>query len=476
MKANVRSIFIILDVIYFFTFIATFTCIIYNYISLKGTNFGYLLSICENWKSHPILKINKNFDCKQNLITEKWPGTIEGCVYNNRIHRGVCTDGVGVRIAPIGKVPFTYWRGINLCSEKIQIGYINITLAENDSSCPLGTKSCGVVDSKNNVMCLDLSQECPLNHIEFINSDDLASIKGIERMESLKIEGGYLISGRVSSTQERILIQFALEEAQPCLDTNYKNYVIKPFFFEKFYQDEKCYEGFGDEKYDPRWVYLDSDLYYKIFQDNGIFQLMFGFVDFSEKIEEIIKKQPKINLYGRSYIGLSIKCHDYIKENKMSRQIFQEIRGFDKICEEMSFMAFFSIFFESMAILLNIIFYFIYNSHFYNLNDEITIKKFKNKILINVVCCIPYVLSFAINSCIFSNLKSNSTNFYILADPECSDKFTYISASENMKKIEFSKRLCLPAIIGTLYLFIIPFVCLIIFRKNFEKEYKKLLK
>ena len=325
-------------------------------------------------------------------------------------------------------------------------------------------------------MCLDLSQECPINHIEIINNDDLESIKAIERMESLKLEGGYLISGRVSSNKKNIFTQFVLQEGQPCLDTNYVNYVNKPFFFEKFYQDDQCYKGIGDDIYDPRWVYLDSDSYYNIFQDNGIFQLMFGFVDFSEKIKEIIEKQPRINLYGRSYIGLSVKCHHYIKENKMSRQIFQELRRFDETCEEMSFMAFFSIYFESMAILLNILFYFIYNSHFYNFHNEITINKFRNKILINVVCCIPYILSFAINSCILSNLNSNSTNFYILADPECSDKFTYISASENMKKIEFSKSLCIPGIIGTLILFIIPVVSLIIFLKIFEKEYKKLLK
>jgi hypothetical protein len=80
------------------------------------------------------------------------------------------------------------------------------------------------------------------------------------------------------------------------------------------------------------------------------------------------------------------------------------------------------------------------------------------------------------NSCIFSSLNSVTTNFHILADPECSDMYTYISAFDNMKKIEFSKNLCIPAIFGTLLLCVIPIVCLIIYYKFLETDHKKLLK
>ncbi len=49
--------------------------------------------------------------------------------------------------------------------------FLRSHLINKNSSCPINTKKCGIFDTLNNILCLPIEEDCPINHIVFNEKD-----------------------------------------------------------------------------------------------------------------------------------------------------------------------------------------------------------------------------------------------------------------------------------------------------------------
>jgi hypothetical protein len=294
--------------------------VIILYFILKNADFTYIQSIGFNWKSYPITSLStidvRNPICKNDhtqLIFDFWFGTSNGCdctnslfVVGSALTRGFCTrrqPGPGcIDISSNDPSPYVFWRKNLFCKNKSTLNYLDMNIVNDPNVCGEKFKSCGIIDSFGNYLCLPESENCPINKIEFIKNEDLLKNSNKNNINNtnntnntnnninsnlsidydnnlllknfdgyLKIDGGvWAFSNKF--TNSKIINQFKISEGKPCLNTYFHNSYKGRFILENNYYLNTCWKTKVDKsiQFDERYILLDSYEKKKLYDENRI--------------------------------------------------------------------------------------------------------------------------------------------------------------------------------------------------------------
>ena len=241
-------------------------------------------------------------DDEEKVYLGEWDGTVKGCECPNKVSRGYCSrkQRSCVNITSISPKEYKYFKEKSICIKRSNIKYMDLLknkqILEKNSTCPIGYESCGIIDTKDRILCLKSKSECPINisyiknkysnyfHLEY-NNDDL------------------------KDDNEKIIGLFKLNEGQPCMNpdekTWYYHYILEDF-------NKECKTKIDGKLYDYNYEPLLNTTKYDLYQDNDIY---------TKNLYKTELKNEYIFLYGKGFLGLNPEdVGDYSKDSLVSIQ------------------------------------------------------------------------------------------------------------------------------------------------------------
>jgi len=302
-----------------------------NASSSIGNNKFAIERVFTSWRKKPIthLKTSNTVKCinhqMENLISYGWPGTYEGCDctdirktffftdyeeyyhYSGNLYTGSCSwniTKVGCsEIKPLESVYANKWRNYYICGKYSNEGYFDLEKAKGE--CSQGFKSCGIVDTLNNNLCVRENTECPINEFSFKPMDD----------DNFQIE--MVIN---NNSTKRISTDFQVSDGILCLHSDNENY-----FYEKDYTLIKniaskigCRSYTIGENQSNKIYYDESKRYRKVdeyskksfYQHNSIYNMIKNYLPNYPNLEDV-----HVNLYAGNYIGWKKECMKITNNN-----------------------------------------------------------------------------------------------------------------------------------------------------------------
>ena len=184
-------------------------------------------------------------------------------------------------------------------SEKKSISYnyehlLSNSISPNEKNCPRGYKKCGILDTKKNILCLDV---CPNNIIESKKNDD--------NMEKELSED--LIIYLKNNMNSDIIVSIIISENQP-LNHEF-NYLLKMTHTKLKEEEKQIINNITGEDY--KLFDTEYDNTYKLLENSDFLKLKVK--DFQSESNNYNSNQ-KLNVYTRNYIGF--KNLDELKKFK----------------------------------------------------------------------------------------------------------------------------------------------------------------
>lgn len=195
------------------------------------------------------------------LMEDIWPGTVDGCnckvitnssvpvQYANQINRMTCTSlmlKTGCKNVPqISQKELFYWQGVFLCGKtgqkNYQYYYKNVGDKNlNSTSCPVGFKQCGVLDSIGNLLCEEGSQDCPVNKllIKYVWEDEPKDYN----YTKLRVDNNKSVYSTNQAIGEKVLTEVKLSEGSVCIHPGEINHQfnLKQYILDKEYFNNNC--------------------------------------------------------------------------------------------------------------------------------------------------------------------------------------------------------------------------------------------
>jgi hypothetical protein len=450
MKLSIVSFY---DTFYLIVLIIALSTIVIAYTKLDKLKFRHFTNLGNNWKSGPVLNINNCNRIDDLILKEMWPGTVKGCYDKNlQIFRpGDCEPKNNENV--INEIPYFYisvWREKALCGERIESSYLDLIIVNSEMECLHGYKSCGVVDSKNNLLCVQHDSLCPINYINFVDKYN-PSIED----KIVELKGKFVEWSSFNISQGKIFVELKLSELIPCADSFFKNLQQKPFILELDYYKDKCYASINGKFFDDRYSFLDQYIKYDVYSDNKILNQLQQIPNFNTDIYNM-----PINLYYRNYIGISGSCHTKIKELNLTKSLIEDLLQFEsKILDSLSLVK------ASISLLC-----FAFGIYFM-IYLFITIKVCQDKIsdhdvsiraISTILPSFIIIISFAVTSA-NAKILFSLDSFNILNDKECIDNLTFDALNDSLINLICAKWLLLSSLLGNLFnflsTFILMFVC-----------------
>ncbi len=265
-----------LDLVYLLMCFTFFILLITSYKLVHDSNHKYIHLIGMNWRNGPISSIYQSCSGNefQNLVSNEWPGIDEGCYCpeaNVGLKRGQCqlNKSQGCYDIPsIDPSPYISWKGRGLCGERFNSTYFDLTIVSDIKKCPPKTRSCGIIDSLNNYLCVQNGLDCPL------------------------------------MKNDKIINELMISNARPCADPIYNNYSnnSRAYILDPYYKNDRCFKKVGNYTYDGRYFKLDSYNNFKLLSENLIYPKVYNLPLRNDRVFQ------EVGIYGRGYIGISEEC------------------------------------------------------------------------------------------------------------------------------------------------------------------------
>lgn len=280
---------------------------IFNYTGDIKDN-GYIKDIISNWNFLPIVSFNTS-NSNENELNQNnlyyWEGTIEGCdcqsasevipLEHRKINKFSCTKNQNYnnyckQIAKINGKNINIYKGKNLIPifSENKKKYLEL-IGRNNIQCEETFKKCGILDSKNNILCLPLNENCPVNKI-IIDKNEIAPSDF--NYTTLPLNDSFYFHFTNESINSSIIISLKLSEGNLCLNPERHNSMKKDY--ELYFSYDKC---FCENEFDYRYNEIDSIEKQVLFNENGINDLVKTLPNFTV--------DGNLYLYSRNYIGLN---------------------------------------------------------------------------------------------------------------------------------------------------------------------------
>ena len=416
---NPRQLNIICDFILFILlFGISFS--IYFYYKEFDKDIMILKRIFESWKFKPIHLIQESSSktCKQigmdDIVKYYWPGAVSGCHCNQSLDSTKCTpeqekNGCNI-INGINPITFNKWKGSYICSSSIKAKtYFELSKVKESDNCPSKHKKCGKIDTLNNILCVQESENCPLNYYEF-------RIDG----KNVRIETAN------NNPNGKIYTNFKVVEGSLCINHSQKEFsewdykLIKNHNFYK-----KCKTIISDDKQnyynDTHFDRLDSISKKHFYDQNEIAKSIISLPGYPKVFNS------HVNLYGSTYIGWKKECmkkefFSYMNNNTDSElnEVFkttQEYNNYLYICGGFLITLF------VFGIVLLKYYMIIVGSYKIDIGNKAFFIIVFFYLLITIINGFLYYIA-DINLEVIKSLKQTSDFFELVGNKNCSDDLT----------------------------------------------------
>jgi hypothetical protein len=451
---------------FFFYLITILTNIIICLILSLNTNYDisdleldFYKKIGNNWSLNLISEIKLN-NCtdNDNLIKDYWPGENKGCNCGNGIIYIECPTDINNNnniicnktIIP-EKEPIKYklWRGEKICGfsnkEYKNKTYFDLDIQENSTKCDENKKSCGIIDTFNNILCINKLENCPILDIKF-KQGIYKPIKNEKIIYSNDPNYNYnYINNNIINNNNNFTIvinnnpndfpngtfiplEFKISENKPCMNPYYKEYNYTLYPLDKYYGKNECKEFINNNNL---LNIKSKDNSIHIFRDDN-----FNIIDSIDKkkfyeenkIQENLKYPygEKMNLYVKPYIGMNINCYKDFKKNNKGILFIKKI--FDAKNREISPNN--SFFFNLISLILSLFlcFRFFETTEIFYISIIMKRKIIEegSKIILIGYAFISFGLSGGVILSIYNYQRElNTVRFKYLFDEKCFDSFSY---------------------------------------------------
>lgn len=322
---TIINLFILLNLLSYI--IMAFKC----YKLLNDYKAYYIYSYGMNWDLGPILDIQiaKN-ECPleyQIIARHKFEGYNPGCYcgFNGSLYLGNCNLEAYSRgcedINRIKETKLPLWHEFNLCGKRMKRNYLSLNISNDTLQCEENYKKCGILDQYENILCVNKTEECPINFFQILNRknyDEFTKEKDIYEQNNniykiINFGENYIMTSN-TMINNSIPIQFQIGEI--------KSINLKPTHTHTHMLDKYYYEGNNLEltNFNVEQIILDENLnlykqvdamnYYDFLKDNNLLRNL-------SKIPYLSPKEYynyPIYLMTRGYIGLKNSYYNYLKE------------------------------------------------------------------------------------------------------------------------------------------------------------------
>ena len=174
-------------------------------------------------------------------------------------------------------------------SDKYKYSSLIKNSVRKGEKCKEGYKQCGIIDTMDNILCLEESDECPINYI--VRSNSMTPPEEILKYSTYDvklIEKGTYFFYTNEAIDNYVISQFSINTNRPCLTLK-----------------DSCDKEYGDEKLkeDERYRYLDSMNKHSFYREHGFFGL-----DMDYENKEDLLRLYNVSLYYRPFIGYDLSC------------------------------------------------------------------------------------------------------------------------------------------------------------------------
>jgi hypothetical protein len=294
--------------------------IIFN--NLDKANFKLVEDIGDNWKLGPITDlVIRNGKCligEQNLLSNNfWPGTVDGCDCSNLedlkdvpLKNGLCDQSSGsinshcTNVKAKAQISYQKWRGKSFCGHRLTNHYLDFFIALNKDECEYNQRSCGILDTKQNHLCLDKNIECPINlfHIQKKSSKLPENFKPLKLIK-LEIDKDTEIYISKDNFGGEILNEIIVSEHTPCIDNDYHNLPNHQYILSTIYDKTVCPPLDNGKSVDSRLRLIDTENLNNFYTSNDIIGAM-NDLPLHQKYSDV----NSISLYVKNYFGLNYYC------------------------------------------------------------------------------------------------------------------------------------------------------------------------
>ena len=316
-------IFILSLIFFIFYFIGT------SYI--KFTETSYFSNIAKLWALGPIVSISEDCDnSSDNLLSDIWPGTQPGCDCSGIISVGICgkKQRLCQKLPQNNPLPMKIWKGKQICIKRMQSNYLNLDIVSNPRLCKNNKRSCGIIDSRNNYLCVDQNENCPINNIKLYYDDSYKPLNKndylleISPIYSKNSTNATMVFSSKSS-ENKIPINFKTSTSRPCKNPYFENMNYTIYKLDFYNERQSCYETKSDTtklSYETEYNEIDSMSKMTYYSENVVYDILKKLPGFSES-----ELQMDISLYSRNYLGMSTVCLTDIKTKQLSDEIISEL-------------------------------------------------------------------------------------------------------------------------------------------------------
>ena len=432
---------IVSNTAFLISLILCFSFSFFGFIYFYNSNYQFISSIGHNWSTGPISNASLGGEIcpmgKISIINDFWQGTSSGCFCkntfffeNSHITKGACSKKTNncFDINEIPKIPLKTWKGMNICVNRGP-NYLDLKTAKTPERCGLGFKSCGIIDSLNNVLCYPHLLECPYNFMkaipinEIIPNDKKYKILSLNKISDIKI---------ILSNEDKngnVLNQFKIDDDTPCLSPDYKNLDVKPYPLENTFGKTLCSNRVGNEVFDNTYHKVDSVSYQRLYNENKINEKLSLLPKFSSDYNYLHKNT---NLFYKNYIGLEMSCVQKLKENSDSNKIISDILEIETQMSRNTSLFSAALIFTSIGLIITI--FFSIFAYWLQLTEEkyyfiYHIAKF-------FIVSVPLLV---VSVMLFNEVTNTFYDLRVLTDPSCTDSNTSVAISDFLQYLNSGK-------------------------------------
>ena len=306
-----------MTLLYFFIIILIILMITVEIVMIYKSSYDSTMAktILDNHKYGIIQDITFDENCKEKnkIVHFSYPGTVKGCKCPLSLKKEECSkdDSLCYNVQSTFEEDLTLWKKETLCVKRNSLNYRSLwkLSVAKDKDCETGFKKCGILDSTNNILCIDRTLDCPVNYIALANMHETNTLTGT----NLQFSNSKYLDFSKKYIENAIPLEFKIYEENVCsfssevfksskssykLDNNGLTFVDKCSKLETKYTSD-AYE------YDSSFTTLDQENKYELFYDNNIYHVVNNLPGYP------VNNLKDINIFlsYRSYIGISKECH-----------------------------------------------------------------------------------------------------------------------------------------------------------------------
>jgi hypothetical protein len=301
--------------------------LIMSFLSFGFYNFDEkkILKYKKNWNLSPIsniISVNLNSNCPENyekFISNSFPGNFEGCncfnvksnIYKKKIYNETCTknqiENDCKDILETNEINLSIWKEKKLCVKRMNENYNYFNLSKfitNKNYCENDFKFCGIIDTKNNFLCLPKEIECPISNI-LINNEN-----SINNYKTIKLSNEFYLHFTNKET-EKIYLEFLVNNQKFCFNSENGEFGENEYLLNKLKGEKNC-EKIGNKIYDNRYENLDEISLINFYNQNKItnkLKVLDGYL--------LPEDGEKIFLYSIPYFYINNNCLNNIDLNNL---------------------------------------------------------------------------------------------------------------------------------------------------------------